>query len=69
MNAEEFNALADCKRSEKYRIYNTWRFLTLPEDRLPNNFAKMFPSELGNDIDFEYERIPLNTLQNFAREL
>jgi hypothetical protein len=34
-----------------------WRFWLLP-DEVPIGFAQVFPSELGQDIDYEYERIP-----------
>lgn len=65
INREEFNALINHYGKEKYQVNNTWRFIGLPEDKLSNNFAKIFPSELGNDIDFEYERIPLLVRHNF----
>lgn len=39
-------------------IINTWQLLTFPEDNIPNNFTRVYPSFTGKDIDCEYERIP-----------
>lgn len=54
-------------KDKKYEVYSTWRLLPLSEDKLPSNFARVFPSENGNDIDFEYERIPLSVRGEFLR--
>lgn len=42
-----------------YQVYDSWRLLTLPEERLGRNFSRAYVSREGNNIDFEYERIPL----------
>ena len=41
----------------KYLLFKTWRFVLLPNE-IPENFAKVFPSKEGRDIDFEYGRVP-----------
>jgi hypothetical protein len=46
--------------SKNYIISDTWRFV-LPKGELQNNFAIQFPTGKGNNIDFEFERIPLET--------
>ena len=40
-----------------YILVRTWRLLTLPNE-IPNGFAVRVPSVKGNDIDFEFDRIP-----------
>jgi hypothetical protein len=50
-NFKEFN-LANGSSDERM-----WRFWLLP-DEVPIGFAQVLPSELGQDIDYEYERIP-----------
>lgn len=46
----------------KYLLFKTWRFVFLPNE-IPKNFAKVFPSKEGRNIDFEYDRIPEETRQ------
>jgi len=50
---------------EQYRIVHTWRLKVLPEDPLPNNFSRTFPSRTGKNIDLEYDRIPLAVRNSF----
>ncbi len=45
-------------QDEKYKIIHTWRLLPLPEDHLPHNFSQAPFSKPGENIDFEYNRIP-----------
>jgi hypothetical protein len=41
-----------------------WRLWLLPNE-VPIGFAKAFPSTLGQDIDFEYERIPTSIRKDY----
>jgi len=41
-----------------YLIFDTWKFLFLPEE-ISEKFSKVYPSKEGRNIDFEFERIPL----------
>jgi len=52
-------------KDEKYKIIETWRFLLLLEDELPDNFSRKYPSYRGKDIDLEYDRIPLPLRKDF----
>ncbi len=47
---------------EKYLLFKTWKFVFLSNE-IPENFAKVFPSKEGKNIDFEYHRIPEHTRQ------
>ena len=49
--------LENADDTEKYLLFKTWKFVFLP-DEIPENFARVFPSKKGKNIDFEYERIP-----------
>lgn len=63
---KELQALKDKKDvDERYKIIDTWRLLPLPEDGLPNNFSQAPFSKPGNNIDCEYDRIPLRVRENF----
>lgn len=42
-----------------YRVFQTWRFLTL-KDEVPDNFAEVHPNKRRNNIDLEFHRIPLD---------
>lgn len=42
----------------KYLLFRTWRFVLLPGE-VPENFAGVFPLKKGNNIDLEYEKIPV----------
>lgn len=55
--------------SQSYRICETWRFLSLPQDALPKNFSRAYVSEEGNNIDFEYGRIPLSVRNDILKYL
>jgi hypothetical protein len=44
---------------QSYQICDTWRLLLLPGEDLPCDFSQAYISEKGNNIDFEYDRIPL----------
>ena len=46
----------------------TWRFLTLPGE-IPDNFAKVYPTKRGNNIDFEFQRIPFEVCGNILSYL
>lgn len=41
-----------------YIILDTWKFIFLPEE-IAEKFSKVYPSKEGRNIDFEFERIPL----------
>lgn len=43
--------------SNKYLFSDTCRFICLPGE-VQDNFAKILPTTKGNNIDFEFERIP-----------
>jgi hypothetical protein len=43
--------------NKKFQIFQCWRFLALPGE-IEKKFAKTYPSLKGNNIDFEFERIP-----------
>jgi len=47
---------------EDCMISETWRFLALPEE-VPDNFAEVYPTKRGNNLDFEFHRIPLEIRQ------
>ena len=49
-------------------ISETWRFLALPNE-VPNNFAKVYPTKKGNNIDFEFDRIPIEVRENILKYL
>ncbi|MDD4939185.1 MAG: hypothetical protein PHE18_04395 [Candidatus Omnitrophica bacterium] len=70
VDRKQLEALA-CKDgdSRDYEICKTWRLLTLPEDNLPSRFSRVFPSERGGEIDFEYERIPLPVRGEFLKHI
>ncbi len=59
IDKEEFGKLS----KEDSIISETWRFLTLPNE-VPDNFAEIYPTKKGNNIDFEFRRIPLQVRQN-----
>lgn len=54
---------------QTYRICDTWRLLTLAQDKLPKNFSRAYISEEGNSIDFEYGRIPLSVRNDILKYL
>ncbi len=63
---EELDKIKEYKDSDKvYQIVSTWRLLTLPQDDIPNNFSRVYPSLTGKDIDCEYERIPFTVREQF----
>ncbi|OHB76611.1 MAG: hypothetical protein A2Z25_06095 [Planctomycetes bacterium RBG_16_55_9] len=49
-----------------YLLVKTWRLLPLP-DEVPPGFARETPSAGGNDIDFEFHRIPTNVREAYTR--
>ncbi len=55
--------------NQSYRICDTWRLLPLPQDGLPQNFSRAYISEEGNNIDFEYDRIPLSVRNDILKYL
>jgi len=61
---EEINNL----NPEKYILSETWRFLTLKDD-VPDKFAKEYPTPRGNNIDFEFDRIPLKVREDIISYL
>jgi hypothetical protein len=59
-NWEYYSDSIDSLRGEKeYILLNTWRYLLFPEE-IPENFATVYPNARGNDIDFEFGRIPFH---------
>ncbi len=44
-------------------ISETWRLLTFP-DEIPDNFAEVYPTKRGNNIDFEFNKIPIYVREN-----
>lgn len=52
-----------------YEFHDDWRLLTLPEDGLARNFSQALYSEEGDNIDFEYHRIPLAVRENILKYL
>jgi hypothetical protein len=66
MGTEELKSLTEKHDlSEKYKIIHTWRLLPLPEDKLPDNFSRAPFSAPGENIDMEYDRIPLSLRDNY----
>jgi len=55
--------------NQTYQFHNDWRLLTLPEDGVARNFSQALYSEEGNNIDFEYHRIPLSVRENILKYL
>ncbi len=54
---------------QSYQVCDTWRLLSLPEDGLPKNFSRAYISEAGDNIDFEYGRIPLSVREDILKYL
>ena len=48
---------------EECILSHTFRFITLT-DEVPDKFAKVYPTDRGNNIDFEFERIPQKVREN-----
>lgn len=69
VDTQQFQSIYDTGENGKYQILGTWRLLVLPEDNLPKNFSRAFPSDGGQNIDFEYDRIPINIRRNFLKYL
>ncbi len=46
-----------------YTLSETSRFIPLGGE-IPDKFAKVFPTQRGNNIDFEFERIPQEVREN-----
>ncbi len=59
ISAEEIRILS----KEEYTLSETFRFVPIGNE-IPDNFAKVFPTERGNNIDFEFERIPQEVCEN-----
>jgi len=55
----KFEMVNNLKEMDDSKVSETWRFLTLP-DEVPDNFAEIYPTPRGNNIDFEFHRIPFN---------
>lgn len=67
---EEFQRLVKKNDfGQSYEICDTWRLLPLSEDRLPRNFSRAYLSDDGDNIDFEYYRIPLSVRENILEYL
>lgn len=48
---------------KKYTLSETFRFIPIG-DEISNGFAKVSPTKRGNNIDFEFERIPKEVREN-----
>jgi len=53
----EFRYIPKKMPQVKYILLNSWRLLISPGD-VQNNFSDVLPGAYGNEIDFEYHRIP-----------
>jgi len=51
-----------------YIIFDTWKFIFLPKE-IPEKFSEIYSSKEGDNIDFEFERIPLDKRTEILREL
>ena len=51
-----------------YLIIQCWRFL-MKKGEIRKKFAKVYPTMKGNNIDFEFERIPLGIAGNIVKDL
>ena len=49
--------LNNIKSKRRIHLFQCWRFLML-QNEIPRKFAKVYPTIKGNNIDFEYDRIP-----------
>jgi len=49
-------------------ISETYRFITL-NGEVSDGFAKVFPTKRGNNIDFEFDRIPISVRENILSYL
>ena len=58
------------ERYEKYDylILDTWKFTFLPKE-IPENFNKTYASNKGENIDFEFNKIPKNLREEILKEL
>ena len=54
-------------RERAYQVCDSWRLLTLPEENLGPKFSRAYVSREGNNIDFEYERIPLGVREDVLK--
>jgi len=55
----KFEMVDNLKEMDDSKVSETWRFLTLPSE-VPDNFAEIDPTPRGNNIDFEFYRIPFS---------
>ncbi|MCM8789444.1 MAG: hypothetical protein NC916_00270 [Candidatus Omnitrophica bacterium] len=70
ISTEEFKKMIKMDNfKESYQVCDTWRFLLLPEEILPFSFSRAYISEKGDNIDFEYDRIPLSIRTDILKYL
>jgi len=58
-----FNFIVD-KEIKNKTISQTWRLIPFKKE-IPDCFANAYPTSRGNNIDFEFHRIPWNVRENF----
>jgi len=54
--------------NHKYLILNTWKWVFLPGE-IEEGFNKTYASEKGDNIDFEFDRIPMSQRLDILTEL
>lgn len=54
--------------THEYLIIDSWKFQFLPGE-IPEEFAKVYSSEKGANIDFEFDRVPEDIRNNLLTEL
>jgi len=66
----EFNMISkeELDKIEDKKITQTYRFITFPEE-IEDGFAKVYPTKRGNNIDFEFNRIPMSVRGNIISYL
>ena len=60
--------LDNLKVKERIILFQCWRFTMLPKE-IPRKFARVYPTIKGNNIDFEFKRIPRNIREIILKEL
>ena len=66
----EFDLISDDELNnlKNEMVSQTYRFIPLPGE-VPDGFAKVYSTKRGNNIEFEFDRIPVNVRENILSYL
>ena len=73
---KEVRTVKNIEKGKQYPVYDKDKLIILDEDGLPHNFAQFdskcakpyrYTDEFNRNIDFEYERVPLNVRETFIQ--